>query len=123
MVTEERSYRNSGSRPMTVWLEPWAMDFALDPGEELRVVGIGEQLAAWEVVEYPHCVAIYVPVTAYLQVFADEKRVLECPRFSDEEMPGPPVRYIVENLFGGPGGPKAAPPRRSWWQRLWPWGN
>lgn len=121
MPTETRSVRNLQNRPMTVWLEPQAIDFVLQPGQELCVVGTGDRTGTWEVVEYPHCTAIYVPVTVDLNVFVDQQRILEWPRFSEDEMPGPPVRQIVEGLFGGPGGPRNVVQKPALWVRLRRW--
>jgi hypothetical protein len=53
--------RNDADRPRVIWLEPWAEDFTLLPGEEFEIVAQDKAKQPWfALVEWPDATQVYV---------------------------------------------------------------
>jgi hypothetical protein len=69
--------QNSTERPRIVWVEPWAEDFTLLPGEELEIVARNNSEQPWfYVVEWPESTQVYLEAASSdFEVFQTGKRL------------------------------------------------
>jgi hypothetical protein len=52
---------NESQRPWIIWVEPWAEDFTLLPGERLEIISQGDSAQPWfQVVEQEQSTQVYV---------------------------------------------------------------
>lgn len=106
MFEDHQTFRNDRGIPYMVWIEPQAVDFRVDPGEELRVVGVSDQAGCFEVVDYGERIGVYSWVGASVQVYQHDQLLDDIPVWSHEPPPGEgSIRQFIEAMFGGPGGP------------------
>jgi hypothetical protein len=104
-----REITNQRNEPITVWIEPWARDYELKPGETLRVVGRSVKDGRLEVVEYIDRIGVYEWPRASMHIFRGDELVEELEGFDDDGPPsGMSIRSFIENAFGGPGVPAAS---------------
>jgi hypothetical protein len=69
---------NSTARPRIVWVEPWAEDYTLMPGEELVITAQDNADQPWfHVVEWPESTQIYIEAGGAFEVLQGGRR-LEC---------------------------------------------
>jgi hypothetical protein len=69
---------NQTKQPRIVWVEPWAEDFTLLPGEELEIVCRGDTEQPWFcVVENQDSTQVYVESGGYPDVLQNGQR-LKC---------------------------------------------
>lgn len=102
-----RTIHNSSSESTKLWLEPWAAEFLLAPGDSLTIVGRSEQAGRFEIVEYEDGTAAYGWAGACVRVLRGNDLLDEFPVWSDDWLPsGGSIRAFIENMFGGPGGPR-----------------
>lgn len=105
MFQDVRTIQNPGTTNMTIWLEPWAFDYSIAPGETLQVTGSSAQEGRFEVVDYDGKVGFYGWPGSSVQVFLDGNMVDEHPALFHEGPPsGMSLRQFIEDAFGGPGG-------------------
>jgi hypothetical protein len=121
MFTDTQIVTNSGSEPLTIWLEPVAQDYQLSPGKSLTFVGTSAQQGRYEVVDYGNKIGIYDWPGAATDVFDGDTLIDTVPSFRDDNPPsGISIRQFVENVFGGPGGVgehlTERRQKRSWWK-------
>lgn len=128
MFEDIQSFRNEQSTPYAVWIEPQAADFCVEPGEELRVVGVSDQEGRFEVVDYGDRIGVYCWVGVRVQVFRGDALLDDLPVWSHEAPPGDlSIRQFIEAMFGGPGGPydresiENTRPKLNFWQRCIDW--
>lgn len=128
MFVDEKTFRNTRSAPFTVWIEPQAADFRVNPGEELRVLGVSEQEGRFEVVDYGERIGVYCWVGARVQVSRGDELLDDLPVWSHEAPPsGLSIREFIEAMFGGPGGPgdreptENKRPKLKFWQHCIGW--
>jgi hypothetical protein len=71
--------QNSTERPRIVWVEPWAEDFTLLPGEELEIRARNDSGQPWfSAVEWPDSTQVYLEdVGSDFEVLQNGNR-LEC---------------------------------------------
>ena len=105
MFQDRRSIVNSGIKTKAVWLEPWATEYTLAPGEGLVVVGASEHDGQFEVVDYGDKVGVYGWPGSNYQVLKDGKLIGEDIAFASDGPPsGMSIRDFIEGAFGGPSG-------------------
>ena len=128
MFEDEKTFRNVRPVPFTVWIEPQGVDFRVEPGEELRVLGVSEQEGRFEVADYGERIGVYCWVGARGQVYRNDELLDDVSVWSHEPMPGEgSIRQFIEAMFGGPGGPydresaENTRPKLSFWQRCIDW--
>ena len=105
MFQDVRNIENDSTDPITVWLEPWAIDYTLMPRDVLRIVGNSKQDGRFEVVNYGDKIGVYGWPGSSFQIFLNEKFIDEQSAFADDGPPsGASIREFIERAFGGPGG-------------------
>ncbi|MBI1852615.1 MAG: hypothetical protein HYR85_19910 [Planctomycetes bacterium] len=61
MPTTQLRVKNDRGRPHIIWIEPWAEDYTLAPGDELRFDAEGPAETPWfELVESENQLSIFV---------------------------------------------------------------
>jgi hypothetical protein len=57
--------RNDQSRPRLVYVEPWAWDYTLLPGETLEIHARNSTVLPWfNIVEHEKCIQVFIEVPA-----------------------------------------------------------
>jgi hypothetical protein len=70
---------NSTARPRIVWVEPWAEDFTLLPGEQLEIVARNHSEQTWfSLVEWPESTQSYLEAVVNEFEVRQDGRRLEC---------------------------------------------
>ena len=106
MFQDTRTITNKSDGPLTVWLEPWAQDYALAPGQKLEVIGSSTQDGCFEVSDHGNKVGIYCWAGSSVKVFRDGILEDDWPVCFDKPMPsGGSLKDFIEGFFGGPGEP------------------
>jgi hypothetical protein len=78
MLTTQIKIHNSFKVPRCIFIEPWANDYTLLPGEALEITAIGKTTApAFEIVEWEDSVQVYCNYTSDFVVTANGLQ-LEC---------------------------------------------
>lgn len=104
-----------------LWLEPWANEFLLAPGAELTLWTHGSD-EPLEIEHTPDALVVYAP--SGMRIRVDVDGVVQSSGSAEHAFPdlGITPRALMELAFSD--FPEArlagrvAPPRRSWWQRL-----
>lgn len=71
LVTTQLRLTNTGSRPLEVWLEPWARMYVLEPQESADVIFEAESVGVPEVLHEDDRIVVYAWPTAIARVCRD----------------------------------------------------
>jgi hypothetical protein len=120
MFKDSRTIQNNSDAPLVVWLEPWASEYVLAPGQSLVAIGISEKEGQFDVAEYSGKIGIYIWPGSSVQIFQDGKLIDDFPLLFDDIPPsGMTLRGFIEEFFGGPGETGGAKPRLRWYSFRW----
>ena len=73
----DRTFDSHGG-PRIVWVEPWAEDFTLLPGEEVEIIARNDSEQPWFfLIEWPESTQIYLEASSDFEVLQNGNR-LEC---------------------------------------------
>jgi hypothetical protein len=80
LVSTQLRLTNTSSRPLEMWLEPWARMYVLDPQKSADVVFEAEALGVPEVLHEDDRIVVYAWPTAIARVFRDGVELNESPQ-------------------------------------------
>jgi hypothetical protein len=96
-----RHIRNTGMRPLSLWIEPWAHEVVVPPGATYRLVGRAEHVGEFEFKLTAAGVTIYGWPSSVFQLYCDEQLLDESPVPVPGIPAGTSMASFVGMLFGG----------------------
>ena len=100
MFERIEAIHNTGGNALEVQVEPWAVSHVLAAGSQIRIVARGLRDGLLEVRWLGNVVTVYAWPGATVQVFDQDKLVLDCSTPVPDLPVGISVRTFVTNLFG-----------------------
>lgn len=118
MHESTKTISNTGAEPLRVWLEPWAEEVPIPPGETFRFLGVGEQPGELELEQQNQDMILYSWSSSRLTVYRNDEVVWEDFGLPVPAVPeGMAMSSFVKSVFHPQESPEQSKPK-SWW-RFW----
>ena len=104
MFHSEEIVRNDSPEPLKIWIEPWGFQHTIPANSLIHLKAVSEIQGHLEVIDDGETLCVYGWAGSTLKIFQDNQLV------DDVNIPVPDTgqltaRSLVEDIFGGPGGP------------------